>query len=279
MKAKPVNIKGKKYHPVVARIMMIHESCDAPEPKAVEISVEKTEETEMYIDVKATVSVHVELNGTKELTSLKYTDMAREYFEEKQGKRTPVNFAHALENASTSAIGRALRNAGFPGEDELIDEATGEISHVETSISAEEAVGIDRKNKAKASQVSQTKDTGRPTKQNDGSLSPADAIENLEVYSKAPHLNTYENIIEAINKTYGDQNISERAVKAWNSMFYDSTKEGSVEISYPSTVKEVIEISRGHETKMPLHCFRNWTMEEVKAVGDKLLESFSVNNL
>ena len=119
-------------------------------------------------------------------------------------------------------------------------------------------------------------------------MSPADAIENLEVYSKAPHLNTYENIIEAINKTYGDQNISERAVKAWNSMFYDSTKEGSVEIGYPSTVKEVIEtltanisdeISRGHETKMPLHCFRNWTIEEVKAIGDKLLESFSVNNL
>lgn len=125
MKGKPVDIRGKKYHPVVGRIMMIHEACAQPQPKAVEISVEKTEETDHYIDVKATVTTHVQLNGSKELTKLEYTDMAREYFEEKKGKFSPVNFAHALENASTSAIGRALRNAGFPGDDELIDEETG----------------------------------------------------------------------------------------------------------------------------------------------------------
>ena len=151
-KSEPVDIRGKKYHSVVGRIMMIHEACAQSQLKAVEISVEKMEETELHIDVKATVTKYVELDGSDELTTLKYTDMAREYFEEKQGKRTPVNFAHALENASTSAIGRALRNAGFPGDDELIDDATGEISSVETSISAEEAAGIDRKNKAKASQ-------------------------------------------------------------------------------------------------------------------------------
>ena len=268
MKANPINIKGKKYHPVVARIMMIHEACNTPEPKAVEISVEKTEETEMYIDVKATVSVHVELNGTKELTSLKYTDMAREYFEEKKGKFSPVNFAHALENASTSAIGRALRNAGFPGDDELIDDATGEITTVETSISAEEAIGIDRKNEAKDSQTKKEPDQPASQETTDGSLSPQNAIKLLEVYSNAPHLHTYENIVEAIGEVYGSQKLTDRAVGAWNTLYYDSEEKDSIELISTATVYQMLELSRGK--KVPLHCFRNWTKEEVSKVGEEL---------
>ena len=269
MKGKPVDIRGKKYHPVVGRIMMIHEACAQPQPKAVEISVEKTEETDQYIDVKATVTTHVELNGSKELTKLEYTDMAREYFEEKKGKFSPVNFAHALENASTSAIGRALRNAGFPGDDELIDEETGEITKVQQSISAEEATGIDRKNKAKASQKPKIDRPDVPERE-DGSLLPQEANEKLDMFSKAPHLNTHDQITEAISKVYGDQNLSGRAITAWNSMFYDNKVEGSVELSEPATVKEAIEISRGHEKKLPLHSFRNWKQEEVDAIGKAL---------
>jgi len=265
MKGTPIDIRGKKYHPVVGRIMMIHEACNAPEPKAVEISVEKIEETELYIDVKATITKHVELNGSNELTTLKYTDMAREYFEEKKGKFSPVNFAHALENASTSAIGRALRNAGFPGDDELIDEDTGEATKVEQSISAEEAEGIDRKNKAKSSQP-----TNRTDKPDDGNLLPQNANDKLEVFSKAPHLHTKDQIMEAISNTYGDQKLSERAVKAWNNMFYDREAEDSVELVGDTTIKEVIEISRGHEKKLPLHSFRNWKQEEVDTIGKAL---------
>ena len=271
MKGKPVDIRGKKYHPVVGRIMMIHEACAQPQPKAVEISVEKTEETDHYIDVKATVTTHVELNGSKELTKLEYTDMAREYFEEKKGKFSPVNFAHALENASTSAIGRALRNAGFPGDDELIDEETGEITKVQQSKSAEEATGIDRKNKAKASQTKNTNQPKQPSKPNtDDSLLPQDANDKLNAFSNAPNLYTHDVIIGIVSELYGEQNLSERAIGAWNKMFYDSTVEGSVELKDNATVKECIEIARGHETKMPLHCFRNWTDEEVKAVGKEL---------
>lgn len=273
MKGKPIDIRGKKYHPVVGRIMMIHEACNAPEPRAVEISVEKTEETDSYIDVKATVTTHVVLNGSNALTELRYTDMAREYFEEKKGKFSPVNFAHALENASTSAIGRALRNAGFPGDDELIDEDTGETSKVEQSISAEEATGVQRKNKARQAQVSKTQTNEQnktETTADDGSLLPQDANDNLNAYAKAPHLHTHDAITDAISKTYGDQKLSERAVTAWNTIFYDNTVEGSVELSNDATVKEAIEVSRGHEEKLPLHCFRNWTQEEVETIGKAL---------
>ena len=272
MKGKPVDIRGKKYHPVVGRIMMIHEACAQPQPKAVEISVEKTEETEDYIDVKATVTTHVVLNGSEELTKLQYTDMAREYFEEKKGKFSPVNFAHALENASTSAIGRALRNAGFPGDDELIDEETGETIKVQQSMSAEEAEGIDRKNNAKSSKTNKTQQTDKQQepKTDDGNLLPQDTNDKLDAFSKAPHLHTHDKITETISATYGDQVLSERAVDAWNTMFYDSKVEGSVELVANATVKEAIEISRGHEKKMPLHCFRNWKQEEVDAIGKAL---------
>lgn len=95
-----VLIKGGYYLKVSGRVLEIH----AKYPDAVSITSEIVDETESYITVKAVLEV------TNENSVSRTSGHAREYFEFKN--KNNVNFASALENAETSAIGRAIGTAG-----------------------------------------------------------------------------------------------------------------------------------------------------------------------
>ena len=122
----PVKIKGSEYSTVAERLNSVHNDHDY-----ISITTEIVDETQEYITIKANVSIH---NDNFEQI---YSGHAREYFEFRN--RDSVNFAFALENAETSAIGRALASAGYGGK---------------KFASAEEMSRIEAKTKARESQIS-----------------------------------------------------------------------------------------------------------------------------
>ena len=121
----PVKIKGSEYSTVAERLNSVHNDHDY-----ISITTEIVDETQEHITIKANVSIH---NDNFEQI---YSGHAREYFEFRN--RASVNFAFALENAETSAIGRALASAGYGGK---------------KFASAEEMSRIEAKTKARESQI------------------------------------------------------------------------------------------------------------------------------
>ena len=95
-----VLIKGGYYLKVAGRVLEMH----AKYPDCVSITSEILDETESYITVKSTVVI------TDEKGAREFSGHAREYFDFEN--KNNVNFASALENAETSAIGRAIGSAG-----------------------------------------------------------------------------------------------------------------------------------------------------------------------
>ena len=96
-----VKIHGKKYTTVAERLQAIHLDYDQ-----LSITTEILDDTDKYVTVKAVV----EIGGTS-----KFSGHAREVIELKNSRA--VNFTFALENAETSAVGRALSNAGYGGDE------------------------------------------------------------------------------------------------------------------------------------------------------------------
>ena len=96
----PVKIKGNEYSTVAERLNAIHDDYDY-----VSINTEIVDEIQEHISIKAVVRVH---GDNFEQT---YSGYAREYFEFRN--KNSVNYAFALENAETSAVGRALASAGY----------------------------------------------------------------------------------------------------------------------------------------------------------------------
>ncbi len=98
----PVKIRGNEYNTVAERLAAIHQ--DHP---LLSIHTKIVDETVNHITFKAKVKILAEGQ------SLIFSGHAREYFELENNRA--INFTFALENAETSAIGRALANAGYGG--------------------------------------------------------------------------------------------------------------------------------------------------------------------
>ena len=123
-----VTISGNKYMTTAGRVMAIHEKY----PGCVQISTEILNDDELKVEMMATVEI------TDETGTRKFTGFAREHYEVKTQK--DVNYASALENCETSAVGRAI---GFAGVGLLPGSGFA---------SADEIEGIGRKEKAVKSQ-------------------------------------------------------------------------------------------------------------------------------
>ena len=134
-----INIRNNEYMKVSGRVLEIH----AKYPDCVSITSEILDENDSCLTVKSTVVV------TDEKGDREFSGHAREYFD--FDDRKSVNFASALENAETSAIGRAIGSAGvgiIPGS---------------AFSSANEMQRIEARTKARESQIpTETEDEETP---------------------------------------------------------------------------------------------------------------------
>ena len=120
----PVKIKGSEYTTVAERLNAIHEE----ESSKLTILTEILFEDDIGITMKATVKISGD-------DPQQFEGHARELY---SSNKNEVNFAFALENCETSAIGRALASAGYAGK---------------KFSSAEEMKSIERKTKAREEQL------------------------------------------------------------------------------------------------------------------------------
>ena len=111
-----VLISGNKYMTTAGRIMALHEKF----PGQVQILNEILNDDEFKIEMMSTVEI------TSETGTRKFTGFAREYYEVKTQK--DVNFASALENCETSAVGRAI---GFAGVGLLLESGFASANEIE----------------------------------------------------------------------------------------------------------------------------------------------------
>ena len=134
-----IKIRNNEYMKVAGRVLEIH----AKYPDCVSITSEILDENDSCLTVKSTVVI------TEEKGAREFSGYAREYFD--FDDRKSVNFAFALENAETSAIGRAIGAAGvgiIPGS---------------AFASADEMQRIEARSKARESQIpTKTEDEETP---------------------------------------------------------------------------------------------------------------------
>ena len=140
-------------------------------PDCVEISTRRVEMNDSYVEVEATVVRHVDPTDWDKV--LTYTGIALEQivtyddlkpYQKDNPNKAPVNYASYLENCETSAIGRALRHAGFfdlenmgnaPSEEEIQqNQRNAETLHKRGKAKQEPVEGVanikDAKKKKKA---------------------------------------------------------------------------------------------------------------------------------
>ena len=114
----PVKIRGNEYETVPERLHEAHG--DSGAKANVSIVTEIVGETEEHITMKAEVTI-VKEDGRVVVN----VGHAREYFDFTTKKA--INFAFALENCETSAVGRALANAGYLGQKVASEEDMGNV--------------------------------------------------------------------------------------------------------------------------------------------------------
>jgi len=102
----PVSIRGKKYLTVAERVLKAHKD----HPGKLTIETELLENNQAIVMFKATVCIYAGQDSSR-----CFNGHAIE-FHDKKNERA-VNFASAVENCETSAIGRALAAAGYLGSE------------------------------------------------------------------------------------------------------------------------------------------------------------------
>jgi len=102
----PVSIRGKKYLTVAERVKKAHKD----HPGKLTIETDLLENNQAIVMFKATVCIYADQDSSR-----CFTGHAIE-FHDKKNQRA-VNFASAVENCETSAIGRALAAAGYLGSE------------------------------------------------------------------------------------------------------------------------------------------------------------------
>ena len=113
----PVNIKGKQYHTVAERIILLSDFIQKQE-KQYSIQTELISWENNVVIMKATLTIVEQHKFSDRIT--KYGEIISTYTGHAYEKEdvTQINKTSALENCETSAIGRALSAAGFGGGNE-----------------------------------------------------------------------------------------------------------------------------------------------------------------
>tara|TARA_R100000687_G_scaffold82373_1_gene81685 strand:- start:839 stop:1270 length:432 start_codon:yes stop_codon:yes gene_type:complete len=109
----PVNIKGKEYKTVAERILELNSNTNGNYSIHTEILNDNIHE---YVLMKATLTLPVEFGPTEETSEAFHCFTGHAY--EVQGAGF-INKTSHVENAETSAIGRALASAGYVGGTEF----------------------------------------------------------------------------------------------------------------------------------------------------------------
>jgi len=109
----PVNIKGKEYKTVAERILELNSNTNGNHSIHTEILNDNIHE---YVLMKATLTLPVEFGPTEETSEAFHCFTGHAY--EVQGAGF-INKTSHVENAETSAIGRALASAGYVGGTEF----------------------------------------------------------------------------------------------------------------------------------------------------------------
>ena len=109
----PVDIKGKMYKTVAERILELNSNTNGNYSMHTEILNDNVHE---YVLMKATLTLPVEFGPTEETSEAFHCFTGHAY--EVQGAGF-INKTSHVENAETSAIGRALASAGYVGGTEF----------------------------------------------------------------------------------------------------------------------------------------------------------------
>ena len=109
----PVDIKGKMYKTVAERIVELNSNTNGNYSMHTEILNDNVHE---YVLMKATLTLPVEFGPTEETSEAFHCFTGHAY--EVQGAGF-INKTSHVENAETSAIGRALASAGYVGGTEF----------------------------------------------------------------------------------------------------------------------------------------------------------------
>ena len=123
----PVDIHGKQYATVNERIQELHEAYEASSSITTEVI---PSENHGVVRVRATLTLIEKVEGMESHTNT-YTGHA----EEEYGS-SMINKTSALENAETSAVGRALAFAGFS-----TDASIASADEVANAIANQNAMG------------------------------------------------------------------------------------------------------------------------------------------
>ena len=193
----PINIHNKPYTTVAERLQAVHTDWDQ-----ISITTEILDDTEKQVTVKAVL----EIDGRNV-----YHGMAREYIDIKNTRA--VNFANALENAETSAVGRALSKAGYGGDERS---------------SVEEIASITRKREAKESDLEKSEaqlEGKKPVVKTSTAANDKTAEKEVEL------LDTWRGMVIAAQEKFGAGNYKAAVHQKLVELFGPSS-EGDYSSSY-----------------------------------------------